>query len=173
MLFLQLSSDLNGFCVIQEKTILSFQSTPYFVFGLNTNTQQGVDWKNKILFHVLISLIFITLTSLIGYNKRVGQKIYPTRSTSGQGGIFNLLHENQRVGWTFFLEKNKRACPFIRGLRVVYFATSINKSLHESNSERLSYFSDFIPKRKANTSSRGKKNTDTQNFLMVFKLKQA
>ena len=41
----------------------------------------------------------------VGYNKRVGQKIHPTRSTSGQGGIFNLLHENQRVGWTFFLKR--------------------------------------------------------------------
>ena len=27
---------------------------------------------------------------------------------------FNLLHENQRVGWNLFLEKNKPACPFIR-----------------------------------------------------------
>ena len=28
------------------------------------------------------------------------------------------LHENQRVGWNLFFEKNKRACPFIREVRV-------------------------------------------------------
>ena len=45
--------------------------------------------------------------------------------------IFSLLHENQRVGWNLFLENNKRACPFIREVRVkkrkvLYKTTSMN-----------------------------------------------
>ena len=28
------------------------------------------------------------------------------------------VHENQRVGWNLFLEKNKQACPFIREERM-------------------------------------------------------
>ena len=51
-------------------------------------------------------------------NKGVGWKILNTRSTGGQNRIFNLLHENQWVGWNLFLEKNKQACPFIREVRV-------------------------------------------------------
>ena len=39
-------------------------------------------------------------------------------STKLLNGIFNLLHENQWVGWNLFLEKNKRTCPFIREVRV-------------------------------------------------------
>ena len=66
-----------------------------------------------------------TLTSnkRVGYNKRVGQKIHSTRSTIGQGGIFNLLHENQRVGWTFFL---KRIMSFYIGKSIFGHEKGIN-----------------------------------------------
>ena len=33
--------------------------------------------------------------------------------------LYNLLHENQRVGGNLFLEKNKRACLFIKEVRVI------------------------------------------------------
>ena len=72
--------------------------------------------NSQIFLKLSVITILLTFIYLVALYLLVSKQ--PTQLIIADG-IFNLLDENQQVGWNLFLEKNKRTWLFIREVRVV------------------------------------------------------